>query len=260
MSTLVKTRGIVLGHHFYGESSAVVQVYTKALGRQSYIVNSIRGGRKNKKTPLLQPLNRLQMEVYHSPKKELHHIKEYVLEYPLKYIPYSQSTRAQAFFITEVLTKVLHIQEPAAQTYDFINSAIDLMDAPHRGSENFHLYFLFRLTRLMGFQPMDNYSSSEPWFDLKNGYFSASQPDHACFLAPEAARLFARLFRSGADAIHELARSTKERTMLLESILNFYRLHTQGLGELKSLEVLHHTLHPTGENKPENVNSNHAES
>ncbi len=244
MSTLIKTEGIVLNHHFYGESSAIVHIYTRALGRQSYVVNSIRGQRKNKKTQLLQPLNRLSMEVYHSPKKDLHRIRDFMLIHPLMHIPFSQSTRAQAFFITEVLTKVLTMQDPAPETYDFLNTAIELLDSNGEGAENLHLFILFRLTRLLGFQPTNNHSPQHIWFDLKNGYFTSTEPSHPFFLNPVKTALFLRFFQTEASSLPQLARSATERETQMKALLDFYRLHAPGLETLHSLEVLHQTLRP----------------
>ena len=62
---LVKTRGIVLNHIKYGETSIVVHIYTEELGRQSYIVNSVRTPKKKNLLALLQPLTLLDLEVYH---------------------------------------------------------------------------------------------------------------------------------------------------------------------------------------------------
>lgn len=245
MSTLVKTEGIVLNHHFYGESSVIVHVYTRAFGRQSYIVNSVRGSRKNKKTQLLQPLNRLWMEVYHSPKRELHRIREFELKSPLMLIPFSQGRRAQAFFITEMVVKILSVQEPAPEIYDFLSRSVDLLDSSTPGHENLHLYILFQLTRLLGFQPVGNHSCNNPWFDLQNGCFTSSEPSHPLFLAPPRAAKFARFFNTELHDLKRLATNVTERTFLLDALLDYYRLHVRGFGELRSLKVLHDMLHPS---------------
>jgi DNA repair protein RecO (recombination protein O) len=89
MSTLIKTEGIVLDHVLYRETSAIVHMYTRHLGRQNYIVNGVRGQRKSSKTVLLQPLNRLWLEVYHNPRKEIHRIGEFALQKPLLRVPYT---------------------------------------------------------------------------------------------------------------------------------------------------------------------------
>jgi DNA repair protein RecO (recombination protein O) len=243
MSTLIKTSGIVLDHVLYRETSAIVHVYTRELGRQNFIVNGVRGNRKSRKTILLQPLNRVGMEVYHSPRKDLHRIKEFYLDRPLVNVPYHQSTRAQAFFLTELLSKVLIMQDSAAELYDFLDQSVDLMDARAEGAENIHLFIMFRLTRFLGFYTSVDMVGSRYWFDLKNGNFVGHEPVHPLFLNPEKAALFARLFDADVFSLKQIARNSSERKIILAGLLDFFRLHTHGFGALKSLEVLESMFH-----------------
>ncbi|MFW6268371.1 MAG: DNA repair protein RecO [Marinilabiliaceae bacterium] len=242
MSTLIKTDGIVLNHTLYRDNSAIIHVYTRELGRQDYVVNGVRGSRKNRKTALLQPLNRLSMEVYHAPDKDLHRIKEFSLLHPLKKIPYHQKTRAQAFFLTELLSKVLILQDPAARLYDFIDQAVEVLDSEIAGTENLHLFVMFHLADHMGFMPENNYSFQGMWFDLKNGCFVPSEPTHPMALKPEKAALFSRLFDMEIASLEYLARNVSERRDILEALLDYFRIHAHGFGNLRSLDVLHSML------------------
>ncbi|RCW29871.1 DNA replication and repair protein RecO [Marinilabilia salmonicolor] len=243
MSTLIKTSGIILDHVLYRETSAIIHIYTRELGRQNYIVNGVRGNRKSRKTILLQPLNRVKLEVYHSPRKDLHRIKEFYLDRPLVNVPYHQSTRAQAFFLVEVLAKVLVMQDPAAELFDFLDQSLDLMDSGAEGTENIHLFILFRLTHFLGFYPNHNVIGSRYWFDLKNGDFTSHEPAHPLFLNPGKAALFNRLFDVDVFTLKEIAKNASERSVILNSLLDFYRLHTNSFGSLKSLEVLQSMFH-----------------
>jgi len=243
MSALIKTSGIVLDHVMYRESSAIIHIYTRELGRQNYIVNSVRGNRKSRKTILLQPLNRVKLEVYHSPRKDLHRIKEFYLDRPLLNLPYHQITRAQTFFLVEVLSKILVMQDPAAELYDFLDQSVDLMDARAEGTENIHLFILFRLTHFLGFYPNRDTVGSGVWFDLKNGDFVGHEPCHPLFLNPEKAALFSRLFDADVFSLKQIAKNARDRNTILNALLDFYRLHTHGFGELKSLDVLQSMFH-----------------
>ncbi len=243
MSTLVKTDGIVLDHVLYRENSAIVHLYTRELGRQNYIVNGVRGNRKSRKTLLLQPLSRLSLEVYHSPRKDLHRIKEFSLRQAMVNIPYQQSTRAQAFFLTELLSKVLTMQDSAVELYDFLDHSVELLDSDVTGRENLHLFAMFRLTKFLGFFPNQNNIGQGAFFDLKNGAFIKSEPLHPFFLTPGITVHFARLFDVDVFSLKNLARNASERQIMLEALMNFYQLHTHGLGALRSLAVLQSLLH-----------------
>jgi DNA repair protein RecO (recombination protein O) len=136
------------------------------------------------------------------------------------------------------------MQDPAPETYDFLNTAIELLDSKGEGAENLHLFILFRLTRHLGFQPTNNHAPDRIWFDLQNGYFTPTEPSHPLFLNPEKAALFVRFFHTESSSLAQLARSAKERETQLKALLDFYRLHAPGLETLHSLEVLHQTLRP----------------
>lgn len=242
MSTLIKTEGIVLNHTLYRDNSAIIHIYTRELGRQDYVVNGVRGSRKNRKTALLQPLNRLTMEVYHAPDKDLHRIREFSLRHPLKRIPYLQTTRAQAFFLTELLARVLILQDPATDLYDFLDQAVEILDSEVSGAENLHLFVMFHLADHLGFMPENNYKHQGMWFDLKNGYFVGSEPTHPMVLDPGKTALFARLFDTDLSSLKTLARNVNERQNILDALLDFFRIHTHGFGNLRSLDVLHSML------------------
>ena len=121
---LVKTRGIVLNHIKYGETSIVVHIYTEELGRQSYIVNSVRTPKKKNLLALLQPLTLLDLEVYHKNKQELHRIKELKIEWPFKTIPFHPLRRAIAFFITELLSMSLREEEANSNLFQYQNAQL----------------------------------------------------------------------------------------------------------------------------------------
>ncbi len=97
------TRGIVLNHIKYKETSVIVQVYTELFGRQSYLVNNVRSAKNKDSSVLLQPMTMLDMQVYHRPKADLQRIKEFKICHPLQTIPFDQNKRAVVFFLTELL-------------------------------------------------------------------------------------------------------------------------------------------------------------
>ena len=243
MSSLIKTDGIVLDHVLYRDTSAIVHIYTRELGRQNYIVNRVRGSRKNKKTILLQPLNRLSMEVYHSNKKDLHRIKEFTLKSPLVRIPYFQDTRAQAFFLTELFSHILTLQEKSEELYNFLAGSVDLLDSEVEGRENLHLYVMYGLTRYLGFQPASNQVGSDAWFDIKNGTFVPYEPVHPLFLNPEKAALFSRLFEADVFSLKKIAENIHERRILLNTLLDYFSVHAHGFSPLRSLDILKSMLH-----------------
>jgi DNA repair protein RecO (recombination protein O) len=232
------TKGIVLTHTRYGESSAIVHVYTFHFGMQSYMVNSVFSKKKKGNTLLLQPLNLLDMEVYHRNEKDLQRLKEFKLAHPLNHIPYSQSRRAQAFLITEILSRVLRNEGHNHELFRFIAESIEFLDGEHPGLENFHIWFLFNLTRFLGFYPSNNPEASSKAFDLTEGCYVNVEPPHPYILQGNALQLFAYLFNSDQTKLQQIAVNVEQRRTLLETIIQYYELHHQNIGKIRSLAIL----------------------
>lgn len=235
---IVKTEGIVLTHTRYGESSAIIHIYTRDFGMQSYMVNGVYAKKKKSNIVLMQSLNCLDMDVYHRAEKEIQRIKEFKSNYPLCSIPYSQTRRAQAFLITEILTRILRNEGPNESLYNYVAESIMYLDSNSPGLENFHHYFLFNLTRHLGFFPHNNFDDSHLWFDLSDGYFVSMEPAHPNHLTQATSTLFAKLFEATKSDLAALATNVDQRRSLLEALILFYELHYAGIGKIKSVSIL----------------------
>ncbi|TCO08421.1 DNA repair protein RecO [Natronoflexus pectinivorans] len=233
-----KTRGIVLNHTRYGDSSAIVHVYTSMFGMQSYMANRVFGKRKKSNGLLLQPLNVLEMEVYHHSNKEIHRIKEFRPVRPLLRIPYSQTRRAQAFLITEILSRGLRGEGKNQYLFEFLDQSVEFMDGDHSGMENYHIWFLFNLTRYLGLFPHNNFSDAYSRFDIKEGCFVSGEPSHPYFLNKEESGWLASLFHIEVEQLADIAENVTRRRQLLNSIVLFYEFHHQEIGKIRSLDVL----------------------
>ncbi len=234
---LVKTRGIVLSHINYAETSIIVHIYTEELGRQAYIVNSVRSAKKKNLLALLQPLTILDLEVYHKNKKELHRIKELKIHWPFKTIPFHPVRRAIAFFITELLTKSLREEEANDHLFQYLMQSIQALDEGIPGENNFHLYFMLQLTRFLGFFPQE--IQKMPYFDLQNGRFSTTKPNHNHYLTDGVNQYWKELLNTNLNNIDQQKWNTTIRQQLIDSLETFYQLQLPGFGHLKSHHVLH---------------------
>lgn len=237
-----KTKGIVLNHIKYKETSIIVNVYTQALGRQSYLVNKVRTKKNKGNAVLLQPLTLLDMEVYHHPKKEIQRIKDFKITHPLLSIPFKQEKRAVSFFLTELMSKALREEEENTQLFNFIYHSIEVFDVGIKGDYNFHLFFIFQLSRFLGFGPEES-TGDQSYFDLLNGYFTDAEPSHGFHLSHQALESWKKLFHIHTENLDSLKLSGAERYALLKNLIDFYNLHIDSLGELKSLPIVHQLFH-----------------
>lgn len=239
---LHKTRGIVFKTTDYGENSIVTQVFTEKFGLQSFIVNGARkpGARVSKN--MFQPLHLLDMVVYHNDSGNLQRIKELKNSPVLKTIPFDIVKSSIALFLNEVLYKSVRQQPAEEDLFDFLFSAIEWLDHQTVHIANFHLVFLVRLSRYLGFNPEESGSSDSDFFDLKNGVFARYKPDGLLYLSPPHTENFRALLRTGFDNLSSLKLNNDQRRYLIRKLLEYYALHIDGFGNIKSREILEEVL------------------
>ena len=177
-----KTRGIVLHTTRYGESSLVVHCYTEQSGRQSLMVKGVRKSRKQNRSNLFQPLFILDFEVYHKNTREMQLVKEVTRAVPMNSIPYDITKSTQAIFMAEVLYRVVKEEEPNPMLAHFLLNTIQYLDALEEPSADFHIIFLFQLSKYLGFYPQNNYGQFNKFFDLTSGLFKTQPGDPEIYL------------------------------------------------------------------------------
>ena len=235
---LHKTRGIVFSYTEYRETSLVVKIYTELFGIQSYIVNSVR--KKNPKLTigLFQPLTLVDLVVYHKESQGLHRISEIRPMPPHSSIPFDVIKSTIVLFLNEVLGKAIKEEEESLLLFEFLFNSIQLLDVQEPVSNDFHLVFLMRLTRYLGFYPISNFSIDNKIFNLMDGKFQSEIPLHPYYLNEIAATNFSKLIAGSTDLSFNLNLLLADKKILIENILEYYRLHITGFMNVKSHKIL----------------------
>lgn len=222
-----QTKGIVLSSVKYSESSIICKVYTAKLGLQSYIVNGVR--KKKGGSAYYQPLNILDLTVYHKNNKQLQRIKEVKAPTTYSSIPFHVLKSSVALFLAEVLSKCLREEEENQDLYRFLENSLVEFDKSDFDSQ-FHIRFLIALSGYLGFYPnMEN--ANLPYFDLMNGCFSRDKNEHKHYISNTTEFVSALKL----EPIHNKKR-------ILEYILEYYQLHIDGFGRIKSKDILESVL------------------
>jgi len=238
---LHKTRGVVLKTTDYSESSLVVQLFTEKFGLQSYLINGARKPRAKISATILQPLHLLDLVVYHREGTGLQRIAEARQQPVFQHIPYDILKRSVALFLNEMLYKSLRQPSPDQPLFEFVYNAVTWLDTLEPVPPDFHLFFLLRLTRFLGFSPAPP-KPGQSFFDLKDGVFCRTLPAHAFVLQPPHTAYFAELLTCSPERLAEIRIPVADRRFLLGRVIDFYRLHIEHLGEIKSHEVLEAVL------------------
>ncbi|MDD4191242.1 MAG: DNA repair protein RecO [Mangrovibacterium sp.] len=239
---LETTRGIFLHHIPYSDRAVIATVYTEKFGRQTYLVNGIRSKKTSPVINLFQPLFPLNMEVYYKQRRNLQRIKDVRMAVPFSHIPFDIRKSAQAFFIAEILMKCLKEEEANPELFSFLFHAVCMLDIKEKGIANFPVAFLFRLTRYLGVFPQQPGTKAFRFFDLVSASFGLNEPVHQSFMNVELSGKFAELFHTDLAEIEKLTFLNAHRSELIVKLLEYYKIHLDLSGEVKSLAVLKEVL------------------
>ena len=235
---LTKTQAIVLHSIKYGETRIIVDMFTRSHGRLSFIVNIPKSTKAKAKKQFFQPLTILEIEVDVRPKVQLQKLSDVRLASPFSSIPFNPHKLSISLFIAEFLFYALRSEQQNTLLYDYVESSILWLDSQADRYANFHLVFLMRLSRFLGFYPNLEHYQAGDYFDLRESMFLPAPPLHRDFLYPEEAEKVQLMMRMDYPTMHLFRMSHQERNRLLEVTITYYRLHLTDFPELKSIAVL----------------------
>ena len=235
---LTKTQAIVLHSLKYGESRLIVDMFTRTFGRQSFIVSIPKTSKGKIKKQFFQPLTLLEIETDIRPKLQLQKLNDVRLLTPFASIPFEPDKLAISLFVAEFLYYALRSEQRNELLYDYLEYSIMWLDGQQANFANFHIVFLLRLTRFLGFYPnLDDYEDGD-YFDLRESEFMRNPLVHRDFLHPEEAQKVQLMMRMDFPTMHLFRMSHDDRNRLLEISIKYYRLHLPDFPEMKSIEVL----------------------
>lgn len=235
---LIKTSGIVIHSLKYSDNSNIVTIYTTQFGRTTYMVHAVNKKKSKFRAAFLQPLSIVEMNVYHQPNKNIQTIKDVNIVYPFTGIPYNPVKNLLALFIAEVLYRALKTSEPDDELFNFIQNSIQALDCCEDGLANFHLVFMMKLCLYLGFSP-NREGNNLKYFDLENGVFVAEKPLHKHYLDEELTFYFLKILHTDYIEMKNIILNRNIRLKLIESLIDYYKLHIPDFKGLKSLAVLH---------------------
>lgn len=239
---LEKTRGVFLHSVKYSESSIIAVIYTEAYGRQSFMVNGIRSKKSTFKSVVFQPLYLLDLEMYYKAGHQIHRLKDVRISNPFSTIPFDIRKSSQVIFLAEILYKCLKEEDPNPGLFGFIFNTLSFLDLSDRGISNFHVWFLFKLTQFLGFYPSGDNAQTSNVFDLQKARFVTHEPRHNQFADKHVTLLISRLFEVDHLSLEKLEYTNNDRHSVLEKLLEYYRIHFDNFGEIRSLSVLKEVL------------------
>ena len=235
---LVKTRGIVLHCVKYGEASLIVDMFTESHGRLSFSIRIPKTKNARIKKQLFQPMSILDMECDIRSNVSIQRFREVRLAVPYISIPFDEIKLSISFFLADFLHYALRGEQQNEPLFCYLFHSLCWLDGCLTSYSNFHLVFLMRLSRFLGFFPNLDDDADGYYFDLRNSCFTPVRPVHQDVLEPEEASRIQILMRMNYETMHLYAMSRNERNRCIEVMMDYYRLHVPDFPELRSLAVL----------------------
>ena len=242
---MFKTSAIILRTVKYGETSLIVSAFTELFGLQTYMVNGVRTSKKTGlKASLYQPASVVDLEVYHHDRNTMHRIKEINRTHVFKNVLTEVVKNSVAIFLMELLYKLLKQPEQNAELFYFCEDALlQLDEAPAYVTANMPLFFALHISHFFGFKIDDNFSTSTPFLDLQEGNFTSDRPPHSNFIDGQNAELTSELLKVMLPSeLADIKMNHLKRGELLQKYMDYYALHIQDFGQMKTIVVMQQVL------------------
>ena len=234
---LIKTRGIILKSFKYSETSLILDIYTEEKGLQKYIISGVRSKGTKQKTGILQPTSLVEMVAYYRENKPMNRIKELKPAHIYRSLPFELLKGTIGLFMVELAQKTIKEEEANPALFQFLFQQFVALDEAATMPSNFHLLFMLRLTKYLGFAPAGQWSSDTPYFDMKEGHFVAEDPVHQYAPSMSISQQIGILLKQQPPSI-----TRQERQALLELLIVYYRLHIENFPGLNTHAVLKEVL------------------
>ena len=232
---IAKTNAIVLSKLKYGENDLIIKCYTKQFGVVSFLQKGILKSKKGKvKKAYFQLLSQLQLEITYQDNRSLQYIKEvkpHVIYTTLHTNIYKSTI---VMFLAEVLSTSLQEEEENESLYEYLETTLQWLDMQESCS-NFHLLFLLKLTKHLGFYPEQN-TISTSFFNLKDGSFE-EKPTDLYSISGVNLTLLKQLLGTIFDDLSAIKINATQRQAFLTMLLLYFDLHLGSFKKPKSLEI-----------------------
>jgi DNA repair protein RecO (recombination protein O) len=232
---LISTNAIVLSKLRYKDNDLIVKCYTQEAGIVSFLLRGVLKSKKgNSKTAHFQLLSQLQLEFVQKSTKSLQTIKETRLNHIYTSLHSNVLKSAIVMFLSEVLSNTLQEEEQNSNLFSYIENTLLWLDSQTEYA-NFHLLFLLKLTKYLGFYP-DTTQMEWAYFNLQEGKFE-NKPTNKYSISGENIILLKTLLGTTFDALPNIKINAKQRQFFLSMILLYFELHLGSFKTPKSLQV-----------------------
>lgn len=235
-----KTKGLVLNAIKYGDTSAIVQVYTQDYAVLPLMIKGLYGGKNKKLKAICYAFTEIEFSFKPQQKSNI------VLPSNLQasnsfYEMHRHPIKSMMLqFIAEVVYQCVKHDDVNPKLYAFLFEMVAIFNDKKEHFSEFHLFLFLKLTSHFGFYP--NQENAElAYFDLLEGRFS-QQINAPTLLSEEETKDWKKLLSTEftANSPHYFNKSSRQR--LTDNLMDYLSIHLDGFKEPKSLLILKEVL------------------
>ena len=232
-----KIEGFVLSMVKYGDNGRIVRILSKQNGLMACMVHSLHSKKSGAMRPsMVMPMTQLDMVINNRSKGQLKSFKEVRILRHWQTLHSDPIKMTLCTFCAEVLQRIVTEGFPDEGIYNAVEQwLISLDDLEGMMSTSAHELLLIVCRHVGCFPRISTYCEGFV-FDMIDGHFIENIPSHNHWLNPEESSALIQLINRGKP-------SKEIRNVLLDSLLQYLRIHHEPFGTIKSLDVIREVLY-----------------
>lgn len=239
---IVKSEGIILRSKKYSETSLILDVYTQDHGLQALIISGVRKAKSRSQAGVYQVMNIIDVVFYDNQKDTLSRIKEAKIKLQLKTISRNIIKSSIGMLMTEIFRNTIQQKEINPELYLFLKNWFIFLNDKEDGLGNLTIKYMLELSEYIGFQPVNNFDESRPFFDTLEAQFVASDATNKYCVSEALSGVLFRFLQTSRDDIQDIRLDRQSRSDLLDKLIQYFQLHLENFRDLKSIDILRQVL------------------
>ena len=246
--SIIKTEAIVLSHMPHGETSKIIRVFSKEMGRLSFMAKGSRK-LKNRFGASLDPLTLVNLVFYYKEKRDLHTLTQCDIVNPFLRIKSDFDKLSFGFAIAEVVSKLVIEEEENVPLFNLMEQSLECLDSASKNYEIVFWYFMTRFVKLSGYgfsiseceECGSEIKNSDAYVSLTDGSIACSscaRPAMNRKLSPDTVQVFKAIMNKQPDMLANLHMSGKTAKEITDLVESYFKYHFDGFSSIQALKLM----------------------
>lgn len=229
-------KAIILKSIPHSEQQHILHAYSEQRGYMSFITPMTLFKRKNNHAILCMQV--VEIEFIPNERGGLHKLKSISPLVNTSSIYFDVYKMNIALLWGEILNLVLRDAESNASLYEYIEQSIEYLSSTQEDIANFNLFFLFRLSGLLGFSIDTSTYNANDVFNINDGNFYHAGKQENYYTGPHSAKIIYQFCSCSLDELKNISLNQQSRKILLDIILLFMSFHLNINFNIRSIQVI----------------------